>query len=386
MSYNERFQIISNIKFVDRVVPQHTRKYDDNLNKFKPNYVIHTDNFWKLGTQKSIRKSVIKILNKWGGKLIEVKLLKDARQNDIERKIESINSFPNNRTSKLKRLIDVKDIVRIIEIHSPISALLVEGLSLQLKGKLHEFDAFWSSSLTDSVLRGKPDTEVVDISTRLNAVNDIFEITTKPLVFDADTGGKNEHIGFTIKNLERIGVSAVIIEDKIGLKRNSLLGTSVKQKQDTIANFCKKIRIAKQSQKTEDFMIIARIESLILEAGMKDALLRAKNYIKAGADGIMIHSSRKSPSEIIKFCKAYNKFSNRVPLVLVPTTYNSITESELVKLKVNVVIYANHLMRSAIPSMKETAINILKKQRSLEVDKKLMPIKEILNLIPGTKN
>ena len=386
MNYNERFQIISNIKFVDNVLPQDTRDYTNNLKLIKPDYVIHADNMWKSGAQKNIRKSILKTLSKWGGKLIEVPVKKDDSHDNFEQKIESIKSLPNNRLSKLKRLIQVKDIVRIMEVHSPISALLIEELTLQERGKIKEFDSFWSSSLTDSVLRGKPDTEVVDISARIQSINDIFEVTTKPLVFDADTGGKLEHISYTIRNLERLGVSAVIIEDKIGLKRNSLFGNTVKQKQDSISNFCKKIKIAKKSQKTKDFMIIARVESLILNAGIEDALLRSKNYIKAGADAIMIHSKKSNFSEIKKFCAKYNLFTNRMPLVLVPTTYNSVTESELIKMKVNIVIYANHLMRSAIPSMKATALSILKNKRSLEVEKKIMSINDILNIIPGTKN
>lgn len=386
LNYEERFQVISNIKNVKKVVPQKTRDYKKNLEKFKPNYVVHEDNFWKVGIQKKIRSSIIKTLKKWNGKLIEIKSKNENNNNIFEEKIDSVNDLPQTRLSKLKRLIQVKDIVKVMEVHSPISALMVEKLSIENKNKIKEFEAFWSSSLTDSVLRGKPDNESVDISSRIQTVNDIFEVTTKPLIFDADTGGKPEHIGFVIKNLERLGVSAAIIEDKIGLKRNSLFGNKVRQKQDSISNFCKKIRIAKNAQKTKEFMLIARIESLILEAGIEDALTRAARYIKAGADAIMIHSKNKNPSEIKNFCKKYNLFSNRRPLVLVPTTYNSIKESELVDLKVNVVIYANHLMRSAIPSIKATALSILKHERSLEIDNKLMSIDEILNIIPGTKN
>ena len=384
LNYEERFQIVSNIKQVKKVVPQTTRDYKKNLEKLKPNYVVHEDNLWKVGIQKKIRFSIIKTLKKWNGKLIEIK--SENINNSFEEKIDSINHLPQTRLSKLKRLIQVKDIVKVMEVHSPISALMVEKISIENKNKIKEFEAFWSSSLTDSVLRGKPDNESVDISSRIQTVNDIFEVTTKPLIFDADTGGKPEHIGFVIKNLERLGVSAAIIEDKVGLKRNSLFGNKVKQKQDSISNFCKKIKIAKNAQKTKEFMVIARIESLILEAGIDDALTRAARYIKAGADAIMIHSKNKNPSEIKNFCKKYNLFSNRKPLVLVPTTYNSIKESELVALKVNVVIYANHLIRSAIPSIKATALSILKHERSLEIDNKLMSIDEILNLIPGTKN
>ena len=279
-----------------------------------------------------------------------------------------------------------KELTRVMEVHSPISALLIEKLSIIKNNRKEEFDAFWSSSLTDSVLRGKPDTESVDNSTRIQTVNEIFEVTTKPLIFDGDTGGKVEHLGYTIRNLERLGVSAIIIEDKVGLKRNSLFGNDVKQKQDSYRSFCNKIKVIKKSQQTNDFMVIARIESLILGNGINDAILRSKKYIKAGADAIMIHSKEKKPNEIKQFCKKYNLIDKRVPLVLVPTTYNSLKEDEMIKLGVKLVIYANHLMRSTIPAMRNTALSILKKQRSFEIEKKILSITDILEFIPETRN
>ena len=383
LGFKERYDIISNIKLVSEVVPQESRDYTYNLKKIRPDYIIHEDNDWKIGIQKKIRENVIRTIKKWKGKLIEVKINQISKEDYTKNKIGSVNHLPEYRVSKLKRLMEVKDLVKIIEVHSPISALMIEELKIERNNRIQEFDGFWSSSLTDSVLRGKPDTEVVDISTRLQSINDIFEVTTKPLVFDADTGGKIDHIGYSIRNLERLGVSAVIIEDKIGLKRNSLFGNSVKQKQDTISSFCKKIKTAKKEQKTEDFMVIARIESLILDAGVDDALLRAKRYIQAGADAIMIHSRQKTLFEIKKFCKKYNQLKSRKPLVLVPTTYNFVKESELIKLRVNLVIYANHLMRSSIPAMEIAATSILKNKRSFEIENKLMSINKIINMIPG---
>ena len=387
IKFEDRFEIISNIKYVKNVIPQSTRDYSNNLKLLKPDYVIHEKNFWKSGIQKNIRKKILFTLKKWQGKLIEINLDRGIKnKNNYEEKLDSIKNLPEFRSSKLRRLIENKKLTRVMEVHSPISALLIEKLSLLKNNKSEEFDAFWSSSLTDSVLRGKPDTESVDNSTRIQTVNEIFEVTTKPLIFDGDTGGKVEHLKYTIRNLERLGVSAIIIEDKVGLKRNSLFGVDVKQKQDSYKNFCNKIKVVKKSQQSDDFMVIARIESLILGNGINDAILRSKKYIKAGADAIMIHSKKKSPNEIKEFCKKYSLIDDRVPLVLVPTSYNSIKEEEMIRLGVKVVIYANHLMRSTIPAMRHTALSILKNQRSFEIEKNILSITEILDLIPETRN
>jgi len=282
---------------------------------------------------------------------------------------------------KLKRLIDAKPIVRVMEAHNGLTGLIVENVSVEKDGKHKEFDAMWLSSLTDSTAKGKPDIEAVDVTSRLHSLNDILEVTTKPIIYDGDTGGIPEHFLFTVRTLERLGVSAIIIEDKTGLKKNSLFGTDVSQTQDSIENFCKKIKTGKQSQITDSFMIIARVESLILKQGMDDAVKRAKAYLEAGADGIMIHSKEKSEQEILEFCKIYSEFENRKPLVVVPSSYNHIYEEQLIEAGVNVVIYANHLLRSAYPAMVDVAKSILENERSTEVNDKCMPIKEILTLI-----
>ncbi|MBO7719334.1 MAG: phosphoenolpyruvate mutase, partial [Methanosphaera sp.] len=240
----------------------------------------------------------------------------------------------------------------------------------------------WVSSLCDSTDRGKPDIELVDMTSRLRTINDIMEVTTKPIILDGDTGGEIEHFVFNVKTLERIGVSAVIIEDKIGLKKNSLFGTEVEQTQDTIEHFSLKISSAKKALTTDEFMIIARIESLILKQGMDDAIARAKAYVEAGADGIMIHSREKEPDEIFEFCEKFREFAPDLPLVVVPTSFNTVYEDEFARRGVNIVIYANHLIRSAYPAMMETAETILENNRCHEVDEKCLSIKKILTLIP----
>jgi len=269
-----------------------------------------------------------------------------------------------------------------MEAHNGLTGLIVENASVKKNGSAKEFDAMWLSSLTDSTAKGKPDIEAVDVTSRLHSLNDILEVTTKPIIYDGDTGGIPEHFIFTVRTLERLGVSAIIIEDKTGLKKNSLFGTDVAQTQDSIDNFCGKIKMGKQSQITKDFMIIARIESLILKQGMNDAITRAKAYIEAGADGIMIHSKEKDGSEILEFCKQYNNFENIVPLVVVPSSYNHLYEEQLIKAGANVVIYANHLLRAAYPAMVDVAKSILENERSKEVDDQCMSIKDILTLIP----
>ncbi len=378
LTYEQRKEVVESIKYVNEVVPQDTLDYTDNLNELKPNYVIHGDD-WKHGIQKEVRQKVIDTLSSWGGELIEVPYTKGISSTQLHNSLKEIGTTPEIRQKKLRRLIENKPIVRILEAHNGLTGIIAENVSYEN----NEFDGIWMSSLTDSTAKGKPDIELID---RYSTLNDVLEVTTKPIILDGDTGGKPEHFAFTVKTLERLGVSAIIIEDKVGLKKNSLFGTDVKQTQDSIENFCKKIKIGKSSLVGNDFMIIARIESLILKAGLEDAIQRAQAYINAGVDGIMIHSKEEDPTEIFNFCDQYKQFDTKVPLVVVPSSYNSITEETLIDKGANIVIYANHLLRSAYPAMVKTAESILKHKRSKEAsDTHCMSIKEILNLIPGTK-
>ncbi|MBO8132056.1 MAG: phosphoenolpyruvate mutase [Candidatus Marinimicrobia bacterium] len=384
LTFEQRKRIVENIKGVSKVVPQETLDYVPNLRKYKPDYVVHGDD-WRTGVQRKVRKRVTEVLKEWGGQLIEVPYTKGVSSSYIKSKILEIGTTPEIRLSMLKRLIDNKPIIKFLEAHNGLTGLIIENIKVDKNGKIEEFDGIWLSSLTDSTAKGKPDIECVDFTSRLNTINQILEVTTKPIIFDGDTGGKPEHFVFMVKTLERLGVSAVVIEDKIGLKKNSLFGTEVLQTQDSIESMSYKIKQGKKAQITNDFMIIARIESLILKKGLPDALRRAEAYIDAGADGILIHSKEKSPKEILSFCKEYNKLRKRMPLIVVPTTYNGITESELVDAGVNLVIYANHLLRSAYPAMVKVAKTILKNGRALEAEKYCFPIKELITLIPGSK-
>ena len=381
MTYQQRKEIIENIKGVVEVIPQDTLDYRPNLEKIKPDIVVHGDD-WKEGVQAKIRQQVIDTLNQWGGELVEPSYTKGISSTKLNSSLKEIGTTPDIRRNRLKRLIEAKDIVRIMESHNALSGLIVENIK---SDSGVEYDGMWSSSLTDSTSKGKPDIEAVDVSTRISTINEIFEVTTKPMIYDADTGGIAEHFTFTVRTLERTGISAVIIEDKTGLKKNSLFGNDVKQTQDSIENFSNKIEMGKRAQVTDDFMIIARIESLILEAGMDDAVKRAKAYIEAGADGIMIHSRQKEPNEILEFCKILREYNENVPIVVVPTSYNQITAKELSEAGINIVIYANHMLRAAYPGMMEVAKSILDNDRSKEAEEKLLSIKEILELIPGTK-
>lgn len=384
MDYKDRFKIVSSLKGVVKVVSQNTLDYETNLKKLKPDFVVHGDD-WRKGPQKNIRKKVIEVLKKWNGKLIEVPYTKGYSSNKINSMLNDIGTTPDIRRKSLKRMLLVKNCLRFLDIHNGLSGLIIENTRINVDGKAEEFDGMWGSSLTNSTAKGKPDIEAVDLTERLQLLNEVLEVTTKPIIYDADTGGKSEHFVFTVKTLERLGVSAVIIEDKIGLKKNSLFGTEVFQQQDSIKAFSKKLSAGNKAKATEEFMIIARIESLILNKGVNDALKRAKEYIKAGADGIMIHSRKRNPSEIFEFCVKYNKYKNRKPLVIVPSSFSQVKEKKLIESGANIIIYANHLLRSVYPNMVSTAKSILKNKRSLEAEKKLLSIKEILELIPGTK-
>ena len=377
--FSERKLVVENLKGVDNVIPQKTLDYVPNLKKLKPDYVVHGDD-WKTGIQKETRKRIVEILSNWGGKLIEPKYTKGVSSTDLISAVKSQGITPTNRIQTLRRLINNKPIVRLLEAHNGLTGLIVEKTNIMKDDVKIEFDGIWQSSLTDSTGKGKPDTELVDFSSRFATCEEILEVTTKPIIMDGDTGGKIEHFKFRVKTLERLGVSAVIIEDKIGDKRNSLFGTTVPQQQDSIKDFSTKIREGKRSQLKTDVRIIARVESLILDKGIKDALDRSKAYLEAGADAIMIHSRKKDGREIKEFCKEFN---NKSPLVVVPSSYAHVTESELIDLGVNVVIYANHLLRSAYPAMVNTAESILENSRAQEASEKYcMSIKDIITLIP----
>ena len=383
MTFEQRKQVIENIKGVSNVVEQNTLDYSANLEMLKPDIVVHGDD-WKEGIQAKTRQSVIDVLKQWGGVIVEVPYTQGISSTKLNASLKAIGTTVDIRRGTLRRLIMAKPIVKILEAHNALSALITENTIVQRDGKDVSFDGVWSSSLTDSTAKGKPDIEAVDLTSRLHTVNDIFEVTTKPMIFDADTGGKLEHFEFWVKSLERIGVSAVVIEDKTGLKKNSLLGNEVTQTQDSTENFCNKIKAGKKAQISEDFMIIARVESLILEAGMNDALDRSFAYVEAGADGIMIHSRHKEPDEIIEFVGKFRAKDMTTPIVVVPTSFNSVTVEEFEKIGVNVVISANHMLRSAYPAMLNTAKSILKNGRSKEVESSCMSIKEIMEFIPGT--
>ena len=384
LTYEQRKAVVGNIKGVCNVVPQDTLDYTENLRAIKPDYVVHGDD-WQVGVQAKVRQKVVKVLKEWGGQLVEIPYTQGISSSQLNEAIKEIGTTPTVRLKRLKRLLEAKQYVRVLEVHSGLTGLIVENLKSKLNGTYREFDCMWSSSLTDSTSKGKPDIEAVDITSRLTTVNEIFEVTTKPMIFDGDTGGRKEHFKFTVKSLERLGVSAIIIEDKVGLKKNSLFGTEVPQTQDDVDHFCEKIKVGKEARVTEDFMIIARIESLILDKGLDDALIRANAYIRTGADGIMIHSKKEDPDTIFQFCEKYNNFDMRVPLVVVPSKFNKVYEKDLVDSGANIIIYANHMLRSAYPAMLKVAKSILDNGRSFDSEQECISINEILELIPGTK-
>lgn len=384
LNYEQRSMVVKDLKGVSEVIPQTTLDYRPNLEKIRPDYVVHGDD-WKEGVQAKTRQQIIDKMAEWGGKVIDVPYTKGISSTMLNERLKEIGITPDVRLKRLRRLINAKKIVRICESHEGLTGLIIENTFVTVNGMKREFDGMWASSLTDSTSKGKPDIEAVDLTTRLHDLNDTLEVTTKPFIFDGDTGGKPEHFVFTIRTLERLGVSAIIIEDKTGLKKNSLFGTDAVQTQDSIENFCHKIRQGKKAQITQDFMIIARCESLIAGHSVDDALIRCFAYVEAGADGIMIHSKHKTGEDIKEFCKRFREKDSNTPIVVVPTTYNHITEDELASWGVNVVIYANHLLRAAYPAMVNCAKSILTNGRSYEANDICMPIKEILELIPGTK-
>ena len=379
---SERKRLFENIAGVYKVVDQNTLSYRENLEAFKPTIVVHGDD-WVTGFQRPIRDEVTAILESFGGKLVEYPYSSDPKYAEIDARTRSDLAMPDIRRGRLKRMLDAKGLVTAMEAHDGLTGLIVENTKVYQNGGAHQFDAMWVSSLCDSTAKGKPDIELVDMTSRFRTIEDITEVTTKPIIFDGDTGGKTEHFVYTVRSLERLGVSMVIIEDKTGLKKNSLFGTEVVQTQDSIENFSAKIKAGKKAQRTREFMICARIESLILERGMEDALKRAFAFVEAGADAVMIHSRKKDPSEIKEFIEKFRASDQTTPIVLVPTSFNSVTEEEWKELGANIIIYANQLMRAQVPAMRKAAELILENHRAQECDSMLMPFKEIIRLIPA---
>ena len=382
LSCEERMKIVVGLKGVAHVIKQTDISYREPLKTLRPDYVVHGDD-WRIGFQKPVREECIRLLEEYGGKLVEFPYSRSEQYDQLESAARSQLSIPDIRRGRLRRLIEQKGMAVCMEAHTGLTGLIAEKTTVMEQGTIRQFDGMWISSLCDSTIKGKPDTELVDFSSRLNTINDIMEVTTKPIILDGDTGGLTEHFVYMVRSLERLGVSAVIIEDKTGLKKNSLFGTEVAQEQDSVENFCHKIAEGKRAQKTKDFMLIARIESLILEKGMEDALARARAYAAAGADGVMIHSRRKDPDEVFEFIRRFRTENRHTLLVVVPTSYNSVYEEEFKERGVNVVIYANHLIRSSYPAMCQTAESILRCHRAKEADEQYcMSIKNILTLIP----
>lgn len=380
ISQDERIKLYRSIDGVEEVVIQNDMLYDDVVTLIQPDYIVHGDN-WKEGPEKAIRDHVEELLKAYGGELVDIPYTYNEKVKKIDMQLREKLAMPEYRRKRLRQLISMTPIVKVMEAHSGLTGLIVEKTVVEHEGKLDQFDAMWISSLCDSTAKGKPDIELVDMTSRFRTIDDIMEVTTKPIIFDGDTGGLTEHFVYTVRSLERMGVSAVIIEDKKGLKKNSLFGTEVEQTQATIEEMSAKIAAGKKAQLTDDFMIIARIESLILEKGMEDALERARAFVQAGADGIMIHSRKKDPAEIVEFCDKFREEDKVTPIVVVPSSFNVITEEELAQHGVNIVIYANQLTRSAFPAMQQTAEDILRYHRAKEVDDRLMPIKNIITLI-----
>ena len=378
---SERKIMFENVAGVYKVVDQRTLSYKENLEKYKPAIVVHGDD-WCTGFQKPIRDEVVSVLASYGGRLVEFPYSSDQKYEEIQARTRAELAMPDIRRGRLRKVLETKGLVTAMEAHDGLTGLIVENTVVHRDGGAHQFDAMWVSSLCDSTAKGKPDIELVDMTSRFRTIEDITEVTTKPIIFDGDTGGKTEHFVYTVRSLERLGVSMVIIEDKTGLKKNSLFGTEVMQTQDSIENFCAKIQAGKRAQRTKEFMICARIESLILEKGLDDALERAFAFAEAGADAIMIHSRKKDPSEIQAFIEGFRAKDTTTPIVLVPTSFNSVTEEEWKERGANIIIYANQLMRAEVPAMQKAAETILKYHRAEECDSMLMPFKDIIRMIP----
>ena len=381
MTYQERRAVVERLEQVSEVVPQETLDYEPNLRSLRPKYVVHGDD-WREGIQAKVRERVVEVLREWGGELVEPHYTEGISSTRVHQALLEVGTTPDIRRRTLRRLLSAQSVTRVMEAHNGLTGLIVEHTTADRDGRQIGFDGMWLSSLTDSTIKGRPDTEYVDLTSRSTTLQEILEVTTKPIVYDADTGGLIDHFQLKVKTLERLGVSAAVIEDKVGPKKNSLFGTEVDQTQDDPVAFAEKIRAGKEAQATEEFMVVARIESLILGKGIADALERSVVYRDAGADALLIHSRDTDTSDLYKVLE---ELAGDVPLVVVPSSYSHAYEDELSESGASLIIYANHLLRAAYPAMVSTASSILEHGRAKEAEDALLPISSALELIPGNR-
>ncbi|MDJ0824059.1 MAG: phosphoenolpyruvate mutase [Rhodobacter sp.] len=382
LSFEQRKEILEALDCVDEVIAQDEWDYDACIDTHKPRVFVHGDK-WD-GPLTGMRERAIARLESYGGTFVELPYSHEFDGTHIAPQMAASLATPFAKQKAFRRMMQSKRLVRFLEAHSPLAALIGEHTKVQRNGDVLQYDGFWSSSLTDSTEMGLPDIEALDVTRRLQNIDEIFEVTTKPLVFDADTGGKAEHFELKVRTMERMGIAAAIIEDKTGLKKNSLLGTSVPQTQASIPEFQEKIRAGIEGQKYRGMMIIARLESLILGQGIDDALRRADAYVTAGAGAVMIHSKERDPAQVFAFTDAFAQDHPEVPIVAVPSSYNTVHDHELQAHGIKMIIYANHMLRSSYKAMEQTARAILEHGRTAEIEDEIITIPQILKLIPGT--
>ena len=372
LTYEQRKAVIENIKGVSEVVPQEEWSYVPNLLKLKPDYIIHGDD-WKTNYLKGIREEVFEVMKKIGGEVIEIPYTKGINSSQLFESTTNNGITAVQRLQSLRQLMNYKPIIRIMEANSGLSGLIIENLKVEKEDGIQRFDGIFIN-LLDSNPLGISEQESSTFTSKLNTVTDILECTTKPIIYGGYTSDNYENVTFTIEKLELMGISAIIIEDKF------------KNKQELCNEdeFCLKIKEGKKAQTNPDFMIIAGIKELILGKNIDDALKKALTSIKAGADGILISSNQKNGDDIKEFCLKLRKENKNIPIVLIPTAYDQFTEKEFAEWGANIIIYVDYLKKATYPAMKKCAETILKSERSLEVNEMCMPIKEILNLIPGT--
>ena len=370
LNYEQRAMVVKDLKGVSEVIPQTTLDYRPNLEKIRPDYVVHGDD-WKQGVQAKTRQDIIDKLAEWGGVVVDIPYTKGISSTMLNERLKEIGTTPDIRLKRLKRLLGAKKMVRICESHSGLTGLIIENTVVTVNNMKHEFDAMWAGSFTDSASKGKPDIDTVDLTTRLHELNDSLEVTTKPIVFDGLTGGEADRFVFAVRTLERLGISAIVIKDSLE-KRHSAL--------EDIVVFCNKIQSGKHAQLTDDFMIIARCDSLIAGDSVRKAVERSMAYVKAGADGIMIHS-QDGPEQIRNFCMEFRKAEPKVPVFVMPSTYSEVYEDDIIKWGANAVIYANNLLRSSYPAMVNCAETILRNGRAFEADSICVAKEEIQRIV-----
>ncbi len=358
LTFEQRRAVIEHIAFVTAVVPQDTLDYTDNLRLLRPDFVVHGDD-WRNGVQAQTRRRVLDVLREWGGTLVEPPYTEGISSTALRMAAMDIGFAPGVRQRRLRRMLDCKPLVRVMQAHDGLSAHIVDRLEETTQGAPREYDAIWVDSLAGAPIRGKPDPLPFDLSSRLVTLHEILDATTKPLICNAGGAGHAAGVTAAVRTLERIGVSAIVIDTEVTDRRAVPAMAASAPPQDDMAAFIREIAAARDARVTPDFMIIARINDRTRDCGADRMMARAAAGVDAGADAVMCDSDPVNPDGIFDLCRRYRRLMNGHPLLVGLSGTEGLQEHDLASAGASMVVYTDTLLRAAREAMISAASQVL---------------------------